>query len=457
MIAVDCAHDRITVLRYAMAHNPDIAAAIDHLEKFLDQGDWRARLAAHRDALLEPVLAAAKMDAADLLLTLQECGLLASFGAYVDDAFYSARHEPDGTTLIDAYLKRRGWQETPRARAYLEGMRDSRPAVWEVRATEPGEWVDVCDRLGDGALVRVTERSASEMLHRYDRLIARVVRVREDVHMFTGGVLMLTHDVADRLEAELRRLVKAGKSTGEAITATCIRFWTIALLRQRSRPLPELHTTHGEPLLMGVTRLSLAPGVTAQEVARKLDSAEQQGWVCMGGGDEPGWLWFGADDAADETSMTQRTILATVRPGGPDAFVVETMSKVRMERALEALGSLLGNLVTPGLTRYEDPLQALSRARPAPGPRDNEIDPASAAEVVRQVTDAHYRRTLDDQVPMLGDRTPRECARTKAGRKKLVAWLKYLENAELHRARDEGREPYDFGWMWRDLGVENER
>jgi hypothetical protein len=121
-----------------MAHNPDIAAAIDHLEKSLDQGDWRARLAAHRDALLEPVLAAAKMDAADLLLTLQECGLLASFGAYVDDAFYSARHEPDGTTLIDAYLKRRGWQETPRARAYLEGMRDSRPAVWEVRATEPG-------------------------------------------------------------------------------------------------------------------------------------------------------------------------------------------------------------------------------------------------------------------------------------------------------------------------------
>jgi hypothetical protein len=31
MIAVDCAYDRITVLRYAMAHNPDIVAAIDHL------------------------------------------------------------------------------------------------------------------------------------------------------------------------------------------------------------------------------------------------------------------------------------------------------------------------------------------------------------------------------------------------------------------------------------------
>ena len=182
----------------------------------------------------------------------------------------------------------------------------------------------------------------------------------------------------------------------------------------------------------------------------------------MGAGDEPGWLWFGADGDDDESSMTQRTILATVRPDGPDAFVVETMSRVRMERALDALGGLLGNLVTPGLTRYEDPLQALSRARPAPGARDNEardneVDPASAAEVMRQVTDAHYRRTLDDQVPMLGDRTPRECARTKAGRKKLVAWLKYLENAELHRARGEGREPYDFGWMWRELGVENER
>jgi hypothetical protein len=34
------------------------------------------------------------------------------------------------------------------------------------------------------------------------------------------------------------------------------------------------------------------------------------------------------------------------------------------------------------------------------------------ASAVTQFKQQHYRRTLDDNVPMLGDRTPRQCART---------------------------------------------
>jgi hypothetical protein len=320
-------------------------------------------------------------------------------------------------------------------------------------------------------LVRVTERSASEMLHRYDRLIARVVRVREDVHMFTGGVLMLTHETAERLEADLRRLGKRGKATHDSVTATCIHAWTIGLLRRLARRRPTLQTTHGESLVLGRTRLQLAPGAAAGDVAQRLDDAGRQGWVNMADDTEPGWLWFGGENAADggHPPDEQRTIIATVRPEGADAWIVETMSKPRMERALESLDVLLGNLVSRGLTRYEDPFQAATatpqRGQPAmpayaaPGsaPRGDQVDPTTAAEIVRQVMEAHYRRTLDEPVPMLGDRTPRACARTKTGRQKLVAWLKFLENAELHRAGEPGHSPYDFGWMWRELGIEDQR
>ena len=46
------------------------------------------------------------------------------------------------------------------------------------------------------------------------------------------------------------------------------------------------------------------------------------------------------------------------------------------------------------------------------------------ASAVAQFRQQHYRRTLDEKVPMLGDRTPRQCVRTKQGRKQLVRWLK---------------------------------
>lgn len=76
--------------------------------------------------------------------------------------------------------------------------------------------------------------------------------------------------------------------------------------------------------------------------------------------------------------------------------------------------------------------------------------------IVRQFKDAHYRRVLDEPVPMLGDRTPRQCARTKAGRARLVRWLKDLENGELHAAGGTGEAAYDFTWLWEELGVSRE-
>jgi hypothetical protein len=58
---------------------------------------------------------------------------------------------------------------------------------------------------------------------------------------------------------------------------------------------------------------------------------------------------------------------------------------------------------------------------------------------------------------MLGNRTPRECARTKAGRKRLASWIKDIENGELRQAAGTEAAPYDVTWMWRELGVEDER
>jgi hypothetical protein len=82
---------------------------------------------------------------------------------------------------------------------------------------------------------------------------------------------------------------------------------------------------------------------------------------------------------------------------------------------------------------------------------------AAIAEALNRVKDAHYRRTLDEVVPALGNRTPRQCAKNKQGRARLASWLKDIENGELRQAVDNGTDPYDVSWMWRELGVEHER
>ena len=55
---------------------------------------------------------------------------------------------------------------------------------------------------------------------------------------------------------------------------------------------------------------------------------------------------------------------------------------------------------------------------------------------------------------MFGDMTPRAAAKTKKGRKTLVAWLKFLENQTgRHHGAGDPLGSYDFTWMWAELGV----
>jgi hypothetical protein len=70
--------------------------------------------------------------------------------------------------------------------------------------------------------------------------------------------------------------------------------------------------------------------------------------------------------------------------------------------------------------------------------------------------DTHYRKCLDEKIPALDDKTPRQCVKSKAGRKKVVEWLKYLENQEHRRASSKNMPPYDSSWMWQELGLERE-
>jgi len=77
---------------------------------------------------------------------------------------------------------------------------------------------------------------------------------------------------------------------------------------------------------------------------------------------------------------------------------------------------------------------------------------------LRSALERYYRDLLCQPIPMLGDVSPREVARTAAGREKLVAWLKELEDgAAGHRATGNLLGTYDFGWVWAELGVETLR
>jgi hypothetical protein len=457
-----------------MAGRPDIDAICGHIATYCRREPWPSFRREHLVKLLGSIPEAYDLAVDGIFDEVQRLGHLASMIGFLDESFLSGEHGPERMNPIDDYLRRRGWQETPRARAYLQGIRDTPPALYEVQDVASGDWVEVRDRLSGGPIQRVGEHSASQTLQRWDCLVARIVMPHGE-RMFTGGVLSLTRDTAARIEELYRRVVKAGRksvataerelglargSLGDVDSATesltdriCFHVWLRAMLDAARRPPPQLQNTDGEPLLFARTRLQVTPGAAA-EVGRRLDQLE--GWNRDPDG-KPHWTWSGV-------GMSQSATVRGMAKLEGGVLVVEVNSRRRMEDALVELHVTLGPLVTAKHTIYEDPIRAVleraGRLRDDAG-RVEEAhsaeQAAAMAEVVRRAKDAHYRRTLGEPIAMLGNKTPRQCRRSKQGRMLLLEWLKELENHELRHAADAGTTPYDMSWIWQELGIGRER
>jgi len=140
----------------------------------------------------------------------------------------------------------------------------------------------------------------------------------------------------------------------------------------------------------------------------------------------------------------------------PGVIKLTTNSTERAQRGQAILESLLQGLIGPALSSLQTPEQMLEERRThrqdtgRQEPADD-IDPEIKAEIIQHTLDQHYRRVLDEPVPALGDKTPRQCVRSKKGREKVIEWLKLLENNEERRAASQGQQPYDSRWMWDEL------
>ncbi|MFK7892876.1 MAG: hypothetical protein AB8B63_18830 [Granulosicoccus sp.] len=115
--------------------------------------------------------------------------------------------------------------------------------------------------------------------------------------------------------------------------------------------------------------------------------------------------------------------------------------------------SLLGSWVGPATGLHENLADLVDRS-----PLDQTLDtndqslkdnPEVQALLQTHLME-HYRRTLDEPIPMLDNHTPRVCAADPEKRQSVVDWLKYLENSA---SKTPGRSP-DLRWMWSELGLD---
>ena len=442
------------------------------LMKFATRPEWRDHLGDALGDHLGPAMEEFDFEADELADIVGDHWAGVLWGCAFEDLL-TRTVGPDGRNLVEEYLKRRGWNEAGPAKAYMRALRSSAMSLYEVSDIEPEAGFLARDLVRGGEPVRVSERSASRTLKQWDKIGARVVTAGGK-HLLSGGVLSFTMEAADALMVGLARAEgKRGRQDKLGLGDDRLRelvplistAWLFDVVPRATGMAvsPTLHNSDGEEVVFHRVRFPFARGVTQAVIAERLGTVAQ-----LRRENDRFWNWLGAKRGSGAgksaghlawgvTMQDGTPVLGNVELKGR-ALMLAVTSTERAQRGTALLEQSLGELVGSPLTEIETIEQAMAARRDAPREPEPAINPEVATPLVHAMLDRQYRATLDEPVGMLGDITPRAAARSKAGRERLAAWLKHLENRSGKQPDpNDPMENYDFTWIWRELDIENLR
>jgi len=365
--------------------------------------------------------------------------------AVVDAWFWFDRPLPDGRLVVDAFLAA-DLGLSAQARTWLTRMRQTAMRAYEVTDVRPGLSVTLRDLFG-GREVTVRERSASRSLQRGGFLGARINWTGASGQPeFDLSLLIIPqtarHDLLEVLEVEREDWVEEHPGEDDlAFWKSMAPFFHLTWLEHLlDLPLPTIRNRDGDDLLYSslhfeiLDQAALATALDQHESLYRLDD---------------GWGWSGEAGGED-------TALAHLSLRG-EKLVVEVNSAERGERARALVEDLAGAHVLYQLTEHRDLMgevreRILSRLHDGDAPEPREELPPELEEATLAQYSSHYRAWLDEPVPALDGRTPREAAGQDLLRERLAELLRQLEGFYQH-ALSEGNPAWDPSWMWDELGL----
>ncbi len=441
------------------------------LMKFLARDEWRGCFEEVFDDHFGPVLEAGDMEFDDLAEILGDDWAMTLWGSAFED-FLTQEFDVQGVNIVDEYLKRRGWKEGAQTKAYMKALRTSTMSLYEVSNIVPGKSLMARDLIRGGEAITVSEGTATQTLKQWDRIAARIVPLIGK-NIFAGGLLPYTPQATDALFDGLRQVFgKKGAKKLPAIADEDLQsvasMFTLSWLfdtLDRAMGLPPMQNSDGDDLMFHNVRFPLANGVTQKDIATRVNAIS-----AMAQENAKFWNWLEdkpkggkkveqADGLSFDATMDNgQRVLGNVELKGRFLHL-STNSTARAQKGTVLIRKALGDLVRTPLTDIRTIEQMMAERPPREhGEAASEVPPEIAEQVVHQFMDRQYRETLDQPVGMLGNKTPRQAAKSAAGRQKVAEWLKYLENQSANQPDPaDPMATYSFEWMRKELGVHDLR
>jgi hypothetical protein len=319
-------------------------------------------------------------------------------------------------------------------RAYIDTACRSPMSVVVVEDVTPGRSLDLKDVL-TGSRFHVLEQGASKALRPADLIFTRIVTLDGVSLMFGAAPFVVpprwhTH-IIDWRERLMRKRLMTRRDLADFDVEIRDLYFEIAV-DLLNPPPPQLRNTDGDPIAL--TTLTYELKTTVGDAFERLaplamvhgeDHSDEVVRDASGAVTSAILSWVKAGNR--QHKQWDNTVLGTIRIKA-GRVVAEVNSARRGDRLKREISKCLGRSAALINTAVVDPLEGIEeRARQrAAGERHEETAREPSAELVaiqEEMIREQWQGWLDTRVPALGNKTPRQAARTAGGRERLEALL----------------------------------
>jgi hypothetical protein len=326
-------------------------------------------------------------------------------------------------------------------RVYVETACRSPLSVFAVEQAMPGRSLDIKDVL-TGARFHVLEQGASQTMRPGQLLFTRVVTVEGTSVMFGAAPFIVPPHwhtrIIDWRERVFRRQLMTRQDLADFDIEIRDLYFDIAAQILNPAP-PQLQNTDGDAVAL--TTLTYTLKTTVADAFEKLAPLSH-----VHGDDFVDEIEHDASGAVTSARMSwvksgnrklkdwDNTILGTLQLDA-GLMVAEVNSTRRATRLKREIAKRLGGAAVLTDTAVVDPSELLGKGPRSPEARspDSRVEVEESEElraIVEEFTRRHWESWLDTRVPALGNRTPRQAARSAAGRERLEALLSAFEQQD---------------------------
>ena len=340
----------------------------------------------------------------------------------------------------------------PRQKDYLKQLAARPLRLYEVTESRPGEGLTLVDIIDEDAEpISVQERAGSQSLRAGELLGARVVEMGA-YSKLSGALYPFTRQHSGPLYSMLSEFLDDMREDG-ATEEECARELAFLIVEQwlaqmaLPPPLPEIvDASTGEPLVPTTDHFRILDHEALVGQLAACAELEQD--------NDAHWLWI------EEDGDGQHRVRLSLSIESPTSDCIELFCRTRKlaDEGRAWFEALAGDSIKHLRREETDPQDAMEAGiddRPpshsAGGPPD--ISPEEVTRILQESVKSIYADWADKPLPALGDRTPRDAMATSGGLERVKGLLRSYDQSEEQLAREQGRNPVSFQFLWDELGI----